>query len=300
MNLIDLGLHSTILEDNIKNSGFATGRIISVNKESYNISDGKNEYFGRITGNMMYSSESPEDYPTVGDFVQFQNFENDTLAIIHKILPRKTLLKRKSSGKNVEFQLIAANIDFAIIIQSLDNDFNINRLERYLSMSFEFNIEPIILFSKSDLAADYKIEEILNKIRDNYKNIEILFFSNFDEDSLAKIEQKLQPRKTYCMIGSSGVGKTTLLNNLIGSNEFKTNDVRKGDNRGKHTTTNRQLVVLKNGSMIIDTPGMRELANISISDGIEKTFDEITELAENCKYTDCTHTVEKGCAILEA
>ena len=200
---------------------------------------------------MLYSAESAEDFPTVGDFVLFQNFEDDSLAIIHKVLPRNSLLKRKSAGKKVEYQLIAANVDFAIIVQALDNDFNPKRLERYLAMTNEFGIEPIILFSKSDLISADEIDKILSNLKLNSQKIKVITFSNFDKNNIESIRKILEPRKTYCMIGSSGVGKTTLLNNLIGKDEFKVNEVRENDSKGRHTTTNRELIILENGSMII-------------------------------------------------
>ena len=297
MELIDLGYQSDLKEIE---SGFLVGRIVSVNKESYKLTDGINEYFGKLTGNMMYSSESPEDFPTVGDFVTFQSFDEESLAMIHKVLERKSLLKRKSSGKLIDYQLIAANIDYAIIIQALDGDTNLNRLERYVSMINEFNVQPIILFSKSDLISEAEKNKIITETKARASKIEIFSFSNLNSENLEIIKGIFKSRKTYCFIGSSGVGKTTLLNNLLGHKEFKTLAVREGDSKGKHSTTTRQLVVLKNGAMIIDTPGMRELGNIGISEGIEQTFDEIAELSQNCKFADCTHTIEKGCAILNA
>ena len=301
MKLEELGfseISKLIIEQN--RDDLSAARVISVNRESYIISDGQQEFFAKLTGNMLYSAESPEDFPTVGDFVLFQNFEDDSLAIIHKMLPRKSLLKRKNAGKKVEYQLIAANVDFAIIIQALDHDFNPKRLERYLAMANEFRIEPIILFSKADLINDDQKDKILVDIQLSLKDVRVIDFSNFHKNNVEKINKILEPRKTYCMIGSSGVGKTTLLNNLIDGDKFKVNEVRESDSKGRHTTTNRQLVILENGAMIIDTPGMRELGNISLSEGIEITFDEITELTNNCKFSDCTHTVEKGCAVLEA
>ncbi len=301
MNLEDLGINK-ITDNTFEQSGdsFNAARVITVNKESYIINNGEKEFFAKLTGNMLYSAESPEDFPTVGDFVLFQNFEDDSLAIIHKVLPRKSLLKRKSAGKKVEYQLIAANVDFAIIIQALDQDFNPKRLERYLAMANEFEIEPIILFSKADLINDDQKDKILADIQLSLKNYQVISFSNFDKGNIENIRKILEPRKTYCLIGSSGVGKTTLLNNLLGRDEFNINEVRENDSKGRHTTTSRQLTLLENGAMIIDTPGMRELANISLSEGIEITFDEIAELTKGCKFSDCTHTVEKGCAVLEA
>lgn len=297
MELIDLGYNSEIRK--IKND-FSIGRIISVNKESYNISDGKNEYFGKLTGNMTYSSDSPEDFPTVGDFVEFQNFDEDSVAMIHKVLKRKSLLKRKAAGKKVEYQLIAANVDYAIVIQALEGDINMNRLERYIAMVNEFGVQPIILFSKSDLISEAEKIKIISETKLRTSKTEVFSFSNLELTNLEKIKNLLEPRNTYCLIGSSGVGKTTLLNNLIGREEFKTMEVRESDRKGKHSTTNRQLVVIMNGAMIIDTPGMRELGNFGISEGIEQTFDEIYGLTNKCKFSDCTHTVEKDCAVLSA
>ena len=162
MKLEELGFDEKSNRDLEQNSsGFNKARVITVNKESYIISDGIKEFFAKLTGNMLYSAESPEDFPTVGDFVLFQNFEDDSLAIIHKVLERRSLLKRKSAGKKVEYQLIAANVDFAIIVQALDNDFNPKRLERYLAMANEFGIEPIVLFSKADLMSKRKKEKII-------------------------------------------------------------------------------------------------------------------------------------------
>ncbi|MBK8944656.1 MAG: ribosome small subunit-dependent GTPase A [Ignavibacteriae bacterium] len=298
MNIYSLGLN----EDENKltiNKEFKIARVVSVHRESYKISDGVNEYFAKVTGNLMFSANTSLDFPTVGDFVNFQIFDEDSTALIHNVLERKNLLSRKTPGKKIDFQLIAANVDFAIIIQALDNDFNSNRLERYLTMVNEFKVIPIILLSKSDLLNFDETEKIVDRLKKENSEIPTFAFSNF-EDNLENLKKIFQPKKTYCFIGSSGVGKTTLLNNILGKDMFETKEVRKGDNRGKHTTTARQLVILENGAMIIDTPGMRELGNISASEGIEKTFDEITSLMEQCQFADCTHTVEKGCAILEA
>lgn len=301
MNIKNIGFSEAYLnhkDEEINESEVA--RIITVEKESYIITDGSKEYFSKLTGNLIYSASSPEDYPTVGDFVIFQKFDDESLTIITEVLPRKTVLKRKSPGKKIDYQLIAANIDYAIIMQGMDNNYNVNRIERYLSMVNEFGIEPIILLNKTDLISEEVNKKRKFELNSRLPQNRIIFSSNFNESNIEKVRSNLTKGKTYCIIGSSGVGKTTLLNNLVGGNHFKTKEVRDNDSRGRHTTTKRHLVVLPNGAMFIDTPGMRELANITAFEGIDKTFDEISELSNGCKYSDCTHTIEKGCAILVA
>jgi len=238
--------------------------------------------------------------PAVGDWVYTQLFDDDSLAIIHDILPRKTLLKRKTPGKKIEHQLIAANIDTAIIMQSLDSNFNLRRLERYLVMINEGRIAPAVYLSKSDLVSKEETEQKKNEIRKILPDISITAFSNNSQSDIENIKTFFSPYKTYCLLGSSGVGKTTLLNNLIHKELFKTQPIREKDGRGKHTTTKRELIILENGAIIIDNPGMRELGVISNESGLGDTFNEIDDLSAQCRYKDCTHTVEKGCAVLEA
>lgn len=286
--------------DSLKLVDKQIARVITVNKNSYIVSNGKSEVFAEITGKLMYSADSPLDYPAVGDWVYAQFLDDDTFAIIHEILPRESLLKRKVAGKKIEFQIIAANIDSALIIQSLDTDFNLNRLERYLVMVSEGNIEPVILLSKSDLLEPKRIGEKKTEIREAMPDIKTIDFSNLDEANLDKVEELLVPRKVFCLLGSSGVGKTTLLNRLVNQEMFETRPVREKDGKGKHVTTRRQLIILKNGAMIVDTPGMRELGSIDIESGLSETFSEIAELANHCRFNDCTHTQEDGCAVLAA
>jgi len=238
--------------------------------------------------------------PAVGDWVYTQLFDDDSLAIIHDILPRKSLLRRKASGKKVEYQLIAANIDAAIIMQSLDSNFNLRRLERYLVMINEGRITPLIFLSKSDLISEDEIEKKKNEISKILPGVTIASFSNNSLSDIENIKTFFKPFKTYCLLGSSGVGKTTLLNNLIQKELFKTQPIREKDGRGKHTTTKRELIILENGSIIIDNPGMRELGVISNESGLGDTFNEIDELSTQCRYKNCTHTVETGCAVLAA
>lgn len=286
--------------DLAKSSIYQIARVITVNMNSYIISNGKNDIYAELTGKFMFNTDSPLDFPTVGDWVYVQLFDNESFAVITEIIPRKSLLKRKTSGKKIEYQLIASNIDTAMIMQSLDFNYNIRRLERYLVMINDSNIYPMVLLSKSDLAT---ADEIEKKKADIYKvipNINIVTFSNNNATDLEKIREIFNPGKTYCLLGSSGVGKTTLSNRLINKDLFKTQEIREKDGRGKHTTSRRELIVLENGAMIVDNPGMRELGMISIESGLNDTFSEIVELSNQCRFNDCTHTIEKGCAILSA
>jgi ribosome biogenesis GTPase len=286
--------------DSSKTADFQIVRVISVNKNSFVVSNGEKDIYAELTGKFLFNSENLYDLPAVGDWVYAQLFDDDELAIIHDILPRKSLLKRKASGKKVEYQLIAANIDTAIIMQSLDSNFNLRRLERYLVMINEGKITPAIFLSKSDLLSEKEIDQKKSLVHDILPDINIIAFSNNNSGDIENIKKLLTPRKTYCLLGSSGVGKTTLLNNLIHQELYKTQPIREKDGRGKHTTTRRELIVLENGAIIIDNPGMRELGVISNESGLGNTFNEIDVLADQCKYKDCTHTVEAGCAVLEA
>ena len=281
-------------------SDYQIARVTTVNKNSYIVNNGQDDVFAEVTGKLMFSSESLLDYPAVGDWVCVQFFDDESFAVIHDIVPRKSLLKRKTSGKKVEFQLIAANIDTALIIQSLDTNYNLRRLERYMVMANESNIQPVVLLSKSDLLSSGEIEEKIADIHKEMPDVEVVAFSNNNDSDLDKIEELLISGKTYCLLGSSGVGKTTLLNNLINEELFETKTVREKDGKGRHATSRRQLIVLENGAMVIDTPGMRELGNIAVETGLSNTFNEIVELSDQCRYNDCTHTIEEGCAVLAA
>jgi len=275
-------------------------RVLSVHKDRYFITNGLVEVFAELSGNLFYSASSAADLPTTGDWVYADFYDDDTHAIIHGLIPRKTLLKRKTAGKTVDFQLIAANIDVAFIIQSADYNFNPGRLERYLAMVNESEITPVILLSKCDLISQREVDDIVESLSNIAPGVSVLAFSNLSGKNIDSIKRSLAPGKTYCLLGSSGVGKTTLLNSILGDGHFETQPVSKKQSKGKHTTTSRELIRLENGAMLVDTPGMRELGNISIEAGIEETFAEILELSRHCRFGNCSHSNEKGCAVLSA
>ncbi len=279
---------------------FHIARVTAVHKDSYIVNNGENDVFAELVGKMLFSAASPIDFPAVGDWVLATFHDNDTFSIIHHVLPRKSVLKRKTPGKRIDFQLIAANIDVALIVQSLDTNFNLKRLERYLVMVKDSHIEPVVLLSKSDLINTEDMENRVTEIHRIMPFLHVQPFSNKNEAGLKNVKDLLVPQKTYCLLGSSGVGKTTLLNNLIGEAVFTTKTVRKKDGKGRHATTYRQLIKLECEAMMIDTPGMRELGNFSVETGIDETFTEIVELSEQCRFNDCTHINEKGCAVLKA
>ncbi len=283
-----------------KMQGFQLARIVSVSRNSYLVSDGLQTITAEITGKLKFNANSPLDYPAVGDWVYLQTFDNQSLALIHDIFPRKTLLKRKTAGKRVESQLIAANIDSAMIVQSLNADFNIRRLERYLVVVNEHDIVPVVLLSKSDLLTPAEVEKKKAEIHGLMPAIKIIAYSCKNESGLDTVKEELVPGSTLCLLGSSGVGKTTLINSLLNKELYATRAISEKDGKGMHTTTRRQLIFLENGAMIIDTPGMRELGNFAVEAGLAETFSEIAELAGQCRYNDCTHAQEDGCAVQAA
>jgi len=277
--------------------GFSRARVMEVNKNSYVVSDGMHEMKAELTGKFLFDAIDATAFPTVGDWVTIQAMDDYILGIIHEVLPRKTLLKRKESGKKVAFQLIASNIDYGLIVQSA-NHINSNLLDRYLVMLHDSGIEPVIIITKIDLVEQSELDEITHSL--SHDKVKILYISNISDEGVGNVKEMLAPGKTYCLLGQSGVGKSSLLNNLIGSYMLEVSSVRETDGKGRHTTVRRQLVVLDSGSMFIDTPGMRELGNFDVSDGLAQTFDKFSSYGESCRFTDCTHTHEKGCAIIAA
>ena len=275
-------------------------RVTAVHRDSYLVRNSDNEVLAELTGSFIYSAESSMDLPSVGDWALVQYHNDDTFAVIHGLLPRRSFLRRKTPGKKIDYQMIAVNIDSALIVQACDFDFNLRRLERYLVMVNEGHIDPILLLTKSDLISPEMLEQRISEVRRANIKCKVLPLSNVTGFGVDHVRQLLEPGKTYCLVGSSGVGKTTLLNHIIGRDLYETNTVRASDGKGKHTTAQRQLIVLDHGAMLIDTPGMRELGNIGVSSGLEESFADIWSLSKTCRFANCTHTQEVGCALLNA
>ncbi|AUP80704.1 ribosome small subunit-dependent GTPase A [Flavivirga eckloniae] len=300
MTLYDLGFNKTLEHHKIEQNltSFKVGRIIKEHRERYIIKNDIAVFDGELIGNLRYSANNRYDLPAVGDWVAFTEYD-DNKALIYAIYPRSSIIERQAVGKTGQVQIIATNIDFGFIVQAVDRDFNINRLERYLTICNASHVTPVIILNKVDLITESALETIIDNIARRIKNTSIITSSNLTE-GYSQITKLIEKGKTYCLLGSSGVGKSTILNAIAGSVQMKVNKISSSVNKGKHTTTHRALIVLKSGGVIIDTPGMRELGIADTFDGLETTFESILEHAQNCKFKDCSHTGEKGCAVIEA
>lgn len=301
MELTELGLDCWF-EDRareLRDAGESVARVTAVDRDRYVIRNENGEMPAELTGRQLFSAASSADLPCVGDWVCVQYLDSGARASIHRILPRKSFLRRKAPGRNIEFQMIAANIDVAFIAQSCHFDFNVARLERYLAMVNAGHIEPLLLLTKTDLISAEALGQLLEKIRRAGIRAGILTLSSVTGEGIDQIRDIIIPGKTYCLLGSSGVGKTTLINRLRGDASLETRAVSH-TGEGRHTTTRRHLIVLEHGGLLIDMPGMRELGMLGFGEAIENSFADIGELAKGCRFADCGHNDEPGCAVQRA
>ena len=277
----------------------AIARVTAVDRSRYLIRDEHDELPAELTGRFQFVAESSVDLPCVGDWVCARRLDGGSHAAIHGVLPRKSFLRRKAPGKDIDFQMIAANIDVAFVIQACHFDFNVRRLERYLVMVREGRIEPVLLLTKTDLISARELELLIGEIRLAGIDARLITVSNVTGVGLDRVRELLIPGRTCCLLGSSGAGKTTLINRLSGDCGLATGDVSH-TGEGRHTTTRRQLIVLESGALLIDMPGMRELGMLGVNEGIDDAFADVGQLARNCRFTDCGHSSEPGCAVRAA
>lgn len=279
-------------------TAFPVARVIAEYKESYRVKNADGEYLAKITGKQMFEARKREDYPAVGDWVVITALP-DEKAVIRTTLPRRTVLAKQYSSKQ-DTQIIAANIDTAFIVESMDRDYNLNRFERFLVLVNEGRIQPVVVLNKTDLIPKTELESRIIKIKNRFKDIAIISTSTVKEQGLSDMAHHITPGKTYCFLGSSGVGKSTLINKLLGKDEIETGEVNADTERGRHTTTVREMYFLENGGIVIDNPGTREVGIAGSRTGLENVFDEISRLSQRCRFADCTHMHEPGCAVLDA
>jgi ribosome biogenesis GTPase / thiamine phosphate phosphatase len=301
MELTDLGFDDWFERCSaaILQPGHCIARVTAVDRGAFVVRNQDGEATAELAGKFRFAVESVGDLPCVGDWVCVQRHASGGPAIIHGVVPRKTSLRRKCPGKNVDFQMIAANIDVAFIVQACGYDFNLARLDRYLVMAREGAIETWLLLTKTDLVSPSELDRTIEQVNRRCAFANVVALSNITGAGLDELRALLVPGRTHCLLGSSGVGKSTLVNRLIGRDELDTKAVS-GTGEGVHTTSRRQLLVLDGGSVLIDTPGMRELGLLGADDGLDDTFSDIQEQSANCRFADCTHTDEPGCSVLLA
>ena len=275
---------------------FEIGRIIRESKKKYIIKTQDGNFHGQISGKLRHEAKSRSDYPAVGDWVTIKLMEKDEV-IIHEILPRKTIIERQAIGRFGKKQTIATNVDVAFVMQDITHDFNLNRLDRLIAICFASKIKPVVILTKIDIADKPELADRMVQINKRFIDISILRLSNKSMEGFLNIQSIIEYGKTYCFIGASGAGKSTLINNLVGKKVMLTKTLREKSHKGQHTTSHRELFILKGSGILIDTPGMRELGVAESFKTLESTFEIIFGLAASCKYSDCTHLIEPECSV---
>lgn len=277
-------------------AGCVPARVTLELKGYFEVTSADRARLGECAGRFLREARSPADYPAIGDWVAVSpQAGDDTRALIHALLPRRTRFSRKAAGEHTIEQVVAANVDTVFLVAGLDGNYNLHRMERYLAAAWASGAEPVILLNKADLAADP--EAIAAELAIVARGVPVRVVSAQTRRGLKALEPWLQPGRTIALLGSSGVGKSTLINRLVREPLQDTQEVREADHKGRHTTTQRELIVAPEGFIVIDTPGMRELHPWDAVAGIDAAFGDVMAVVARCKFRDCSHTVEPGCAV---
>lgn len=282
----------------LETEGFAPARVMLQERELYSVCAAGGEFAAEVAGRFRHEAPGPADYPAVGDWVAARLPDGEGRAAIHAVLPRRTKFSRQAAGERTAEQVVAANVDFVFLVSGLDGDFNPRRIERYLTAAWESGASPVVVLNKVDLCDDS--EGKVMEVEDVAPGAPVHPVSALTGDGLDVVKSYLRPGRTIGFLGSSGVGKSTIINALLGREIQAVQTVREGDDRGRHTTTRRQLFLLEGGGLLLDTPGMRELQLWDGSEGAEVAFQDIADLAASCRFRDCRHEDEPGCAVLAA
>jgi ribosome biogenesis GTPase len=277
---------------------FTPARVAEESRGLYRLYSETGESWADLSGKFRHAAVNRADLPAVGDWVLASERPNEQRSTIQRLLERHTKFSRKIAGKRTEEQIVAANIDTVLLVTSLNREFNPRRLERYLSLAWESGARPIVVLNKSDACEDPPA--LLAEAESASQGVRIILTSALHGEGIAELQQVVRTAGTIALLGSSGVGKSTLINAILGESRQSTSATRESDDRGRHTTTSRQLILVPGGGILIDTPGMRELQLWDTSEGLDRTFSDVNELAAQCKFRDCHHRSEPGCAVRAA
>lgn len=278
--------------------GSVPGRVTTEQRGSYSLATEGGDVHATVSGRFRHEAQTTEDYPAVGDWVAVEVSDGGQSAVIQSVLPRLTRFLRPQRGDIAQAQVVAANVDLVLLVTGLDHDFNLRRLERYLALAWSSGAEPVIVLNKADLAED--LGERMAEVAAIAPGVPVRAVSARDGTGFDALTPLLEPGKTVALIGSSGVGKSTIVNHLLGWERQATREVREDDQRGRHTTTSRELVTTPSGAVLLDSPGMRSVGMWEIDEGLADAFADVEALAQNCRFSDCTHGVEPGCAVQAA
>ncbi|UTH14270.1 ribosome small subunit-dependent GTPase A [Macrococcus equipercicus] len=281
---------------------FVPGRISTQSKGIYKVVTEAQTILATLPGKFMHTLTDPLDIPAVGDFVLMTVHPSEQKGIIEEVLPRKQAFIRQAAGIETKPQIISTNIDYAFLAMSCNDNFNVNRMQRFLIAARDSGAVPIILLTKADLADTLDKEIMAAELTEIAEDVPVFFITMHTNEHIDELRALLKNNKTATILGSSGIGKSTLINQLMGQNVMVTNDIRESDSKGKHTTTHRELLLLPGGGIIIDTPGMREFQLWSTGEniGLSHEFSDVEELIAQCRFNNCSHSNEPGCAVLEA